>query len=1030
MASIITIAGEKLFAAKAQANEQLDIDTFIFANVPGQDATAPISREEGLPSDYIVHQQIVQQVGRINDNVVVYSTVLDSVTGPFEFNWVGLYSSVNNTLVAINHIPTTPKTVTADGVAGNTLNRNFGIEYSGIADLTGIDVAPETWQLDFTARLQGMDKLTQQLAADMNGKDWFIGEGFKVEPRETANSFRILPGVGYVSGLRVELENEHIFTVESYPQFVYVDAWFEGNANSEWSPSLSFTLSDTEIDDYTDASGIKHYVNKLSEIIASDTVTDLRKESESAEKSWVHDTTFIRRSSFILAASDAGKGRFKDGCVIETLGYYNAYDGGGCRYEVTNNQLVRIPEGPVTYKQFGAKGGAEQDAIQAMIAAHDYANSFNLPVEGDGDSYLISGQGCIKVQTDTNLAGSKLVLSRTGTDKWIEIIPSQNKAEKQIPDTVLSKMKPYLISGKTYIPKLGNEHEILQSYVYIKTDKILTERVGFNYFIYAQDSFTLLRDGNLIGQLITDLNVGNITEATYKPLENSTLTFKDFNLLLNFNDEEIPQFVIERNQVDIKEFSVRRVARDLLIQDGVGQVFKVNRCYKISFDTADGDAIGYGYYGNGAYGYMINCSNVVDLTIDRVQGNGGWGITGSNWLKDALVTNSQINRWDVHFGMGNLTIRDSELYGYGVNVTYGDGHVSLENIKLYPQNTKGIDGIETSFMSGWMIGSGNSYGHWWRGSITIKDPEVWLDPEGDKNIFKFIYVPNFNNAYSSETVLKLGTQWSLVRPKIRYINKRPDEEKEFHIFGALIEGTFNRKWRMPSKIHISSLSADTEHSKTYLHGFAFENAPNWSDESLIYPSSCELIIEDIKNKMSIWDRLNCNLFGSHEDEVNNIKKYSLADLSLDKTYGNTLDENSLCSFDITISNCKGSFYDAYYNQNIKVDNSIMLVPRCGNQKGGVRRISGSEVWGIPNRDQNDFLILLQGEWIANNNVMMRSKRQGLTEPTSISKTGLNNSTGNLLEKGGNFDADSINILWQNQSANLLYETPDSIGNTI
>ncbi|MEM6508011.1 MAG: hypothetical protein AAF644_00795, partial [Pseudomonadota bacterium] len=33
MASIITIAGEKLFAAKAQANEQLDIGTFAKINV-------------------------------------------------------------------------------------------------------------------------------------------------------------------------------------------------------------------------------------------------------------------------------------------------------------------------------------------------------------------------------------------------------------------------------------------------------------------------------------------------------------------------------------------------------------------------------------------------------------------------------------------------------------------------------------------------------------------------------------------------------------------------------------------------------------------------------------------------------------------------------------------------------------------------------------------------------------------------------------------------------------------------------------
>ncbi|MGP1832223.1 phage tail-collar fiber domain-containing protein [Shewanella frigidimarina] len=260
MASVITITGEQLFAAKAQANEQLDIDTFIFANVPNQDPTSTINRVEGIPTENIVHQQIVQQVGRINENVVVYSTVLDSVTGPFEFNWVGLYSSVNQKLVAINHVPTVTKTTTELGESGNTLNRNFGIEYSGIADLTNITVAPETWQLDFTARLSGMDKLTQQLAVDMNGKDWFIDDGFKVVPRGTVNTFSIMPGVGYVSGLRIELKQEHILAVQTYPQFVYVDSWFDGTANSVWAPQIAFTVTNGEIDDYVDPTGVQHYI--------------------------------------------------------------------------------------------------------------------------------------------------------------------------------------------------------------------------------------------------------------------------------------------------------------------------------------------------------------------------------------------------------------------------------------------------------------------------------------------------------------------------------------------------------------------------------------------------------------------------------------------------------------------------------------------------------------------------------------------------------------------------------------------------
>ncbi|QWF33766.1 phage tail protein [Pseudoalteromonas sp. SiA1] len=283
MAQVITLAGEKLFATKAQANQQLDIDTFIFANVTGQDPAAAIDRNEGIPTNAVVHQQNVQQTGRINDNVVVYSTVLDSVTGPFEFNWVGLYSSVNQTLVAISHVPTVAKTITAPGSAGNTLNRNFGIEYSGIADLAGISVSPQTWQLDFTARLSGMDELTRQLASDMNGKDWFIDDGFKVVPRSTANTFSVTPGIGYVSGLRVELKQEQILTIQTYPQFVYVDAYFDGDAYSVWSPKCNFFISSEDAIDYIDSNGRKHYLVKLSIIESYDNVLDVRNKSKFQE---------------------------------------------------------------------------------------------------------------------------------------------------------------------------------------------------------------------------------------------------------------------------------------------------------------------------------------------------------------------------------------------------------------------------------------------------------------------------------------------------------------------------------------------------------------------------------------------------------------------------------------------------------------------------------------------------------------------------------------------------------------------------
>ena len=397
MASVITIAGEKLFAAKAQANEQLDIDTFIFANVPAQDPTAPINRDEVLPTDHVVHQQIVQQVGRINDNVVVYSTVLDSITGPFEFNWVGLYSSVNQTLVAINHIPSTAKTITEPGAAGNTLNRNFGIEYSGIADLTGINVAPETWQLDFTARLQGMDELTRNLAKDLNGPNSFIDYGFKVEPRPTANTFKVLPGIGYVDGLRVELETEEILIADSYPKNVYLDAYFDGEASSTWKPKHLLNITGDELVDYIDGTGKQHYLVKIAVISATDQVEDLRVSFTEKQDSYIRSFETVaeaKADKFLrvgqkISIDERGDAEFrvvsKSGVDVDGFGVIASTGVNTIAFYLVCNYNLKLD-------WFGAKGDGVADDYPSINAAIAKAKSlaFGAKIKANPlKSYLV-----------------------------------------------------------------------------------------------------------------------------------------------------------------------------------------------------------------------------------------------------------------------------------------------------------------------------------------------------------------------------------------------------------------------------------------------------------------------------------------------------------------------------------------------------------------------------------------------------------------------------------------------------------------
>ncbi|WP_413485383.1 phage tail protein [Shewanella baltica] len=395
MAQVITLAGERLFALKAQNNQQLDIDTFIFAYVPGQDSTVDIDRNEGLPPvGQRVHTQIVQQYGMLGENAVVYSSVLDSLTGPFQFNWVGLYSAVNQTLIAIQHIPTVSKTVTEPGASGNILNRNFVIEYSGIAELTGITVDPTTWQYDFEARLNGMDELTRQLAADMNGKDWFIDDGFKVVPRSTLNTFKVTAGVGYISGLRVELTADHILTLSSYPQFVYVDAWFEATSESIWKGKVAFTVTNTEMDDYIDVNGRNHYVFKLARITAADVVEDLRNVDGLKQQS-------DKNAKSIYFAVDTMSSYQAENCVpamkesLSKLGYI--YFAGN---KAENNIYNIIGDHPELY---GSTVHVDHDA--KLIFDYDYyAFLGSLNIVGNCECYFESKNFKVKTR---NIEDSK-----------------------------------------------------------------------------------------------------------------------------------------------------------------------------------------------------------------------------------------------------------------------------------------------------------------------------------------------------------------------------------------------------------------------------------------------------------------------------------------------------------------------------------------------------------------------------------------------------------------------------------------------
>lgn len=284
--SILTAAGKALLAQLNAEEKALVIDKMIFANVPNRPEYP--QPDDVVPTDHIVHQEQVEQRGRLSADSVIYSTTLTSDVGPFDFNWTGAYCSEYGVLVTIDHHALTPKTADEPGVAGNTLVRSVVLEYKDIAEITNITVDASSWQYNATERMKKMDSDVAQSIIDQNGKDWFIEDGFLVTP--SGSAYSIKAGAGYVSGNRVAMEFDRSVQVPNKPSFIYIDAHREGTPTGEQVTLFNFVVTAEEKDDYIDSStgkDVKHFVCKIAQVHADGSVSDLRPEGESAGKDWV-----------------------------------------------------------------------------------------------------------------------------------------------------------------------------------------------------------------------------------------------------------------------------------------------------------------------------------------------------------------------------------------------------------------------------------------------------------------------------------------------------------------------------------------------------------------------------------------------------------------------------------------------------------------------------------------------------------------------------------------------------------------------
>ncbi|PMJ92868.1 phage tail protein [Vibrio sp. 10N.261.55.A7] len=278
--------------------EPTDMNEMVFAYIPDLDPGTPIDRTQGLPDPALwVYQQNMDQVGKLGDNALVHSVVIVNDVEEFTFNAIYM------------HDKTTPKSCgmvvhTADQtkLLGQALTKSLMHQYLGAANIANITIDAATWQIDYSARMNGVDEDHRLACLDNYGHTAFV-DGFDVERQGDPTKYKVTPGVVYIGGLRAVLADEQMLTITNYPNGIYVDVYRDGSPTSKWVNYVELKVSQTPLADYIDGSGKQHYVARLAGLDDGGLVEDWRSFAVRPSETQVQNR-LLGNQNFNVAGKD------------------------------------------------------------------------------------------------------------------------------------------------------------------------------------------------------------------------------------------------------------------------------------------------------------------------------------------------------------------------------------------------------------------------------------------------------------------------------------------------------------------------------------------------------------------------------------------------------------------------------------------------------------------------------------------------------------------------------------------------------
>lgn len=419
-------------------------------------------------------------------------------------------------------------------------------------------------------------------------------------------------------------------------------------------------------------------------------------------------------------------------------------------YEETTNESLqnlktetaeKFNQLSIRVTDYGAKGDGATDDGEAILKAHQAANNLGVPVFYPKATYFIKDVDEIPVTTSIDFGGSTIIYDVTSN-------PTQDLYVVQ-PDQYqnLSSSLAQQLSGKIKTD-IHNVQELRGYGNQLVRVTDTSTKIGIRYGINADsginksDIFCVDNYGNILDPIMFDYS--NITTVEMWNISDKRITIKNGTFIERGVNEYVPSspsnpwqskgFLVNRSKTDLINLT-HKVETPSRFSVSTYGFFHHLKCSDVKVINCTGQARPFQFInGIPAGTYDIFTSWVNNITYDNFTsetlGDDLWGIMGGNQMKNVIVKNSKINRFDTHIPSQNIHIMDSVIGDKGIEIT-GYGQLIIERCKIYCNN---------------LVTLREDYGSTWFGDIFIKDVELFQTAWG--RIFNVIAHPTHNFGYS------------------------------------------------------------------------------------------------------------------------------------------------------------------------------------------------------------------------------------------------------------------------------------------